>query len=137
MVVSMVPVLVVEVVPFYGQVLLTASPNAEHPGWDSGGEPAVWSREAIAVSTVPDIDSDGSHTVSVEAWTAAPPPEAGWSEICRSQLVVSKWGIAVQDVVSSAKERAAIEPGEYEVTVLGKPAERPAELRIVLIASST
>jgi hypothetical protein len=124
-------VLDASVTPFYAQVLLTTSPDAEHPQWVSGDELAVTSGWAIAISTVPDLDPN-PRVVSVEVWVDEMPALDGWTEVVRTPLLVSSWGVAVGDVVSSESHRAAIAPGEYEAAVYGKPVPRPSELCVLL-----
>ena len=117
------------ITPFHAQVLLTTSPDAEHPGWGAG-QVAVASPVAIAIATVPDIDEGGAHHVDVEVWVDEPPGDV--TEVFRCPLLVSSWGVALQDVLGADQRRVSIPAGEYEAAIYAEPVGCPRSVRIVL-----
>ena len=126
-------ILAAEVMPFYAQVLLTTSPDAQHPQFETGDEAVVASAQAAAISTVPDRGTDGPQVVAIEVWLGDCPEMADWSELGRVPMLVSSWGVAVQDVVSSKRHHAEVPPGEYEVGIYGRPAIGPSQVRVVFM----
>jgi hypothetical protein len=57
------------------------------------------------------------------------------TRIATEALLISSWGIAVQDVVSAEQHRGEVPAGEYEATIIGRPVPRPAQVRFVLTRS--
>jgi len=121
------------VTPFHAQVLVTTSPDAEHPQWTSGDEAAVASATAIAVATEPDIDGDNQNRVVVEVLVDESPSEG--TEVFTGSLLVSSWGVALGDTVSTERHRAALPAGEYGVTIHVEPTANPGRIWVVLTSA--
>jgi hypothetical protein len=110
------------------------SPDAEHPQWPTGKEPAVASPQVVAVATVPDY-GDAPQTVDVELWVGESPKSAEWKEIYECLLMVSSWGVAIGDTVSAERHHAIVAPGDYRAKVFGRPLPHPSALRFVLTSA--
>jgi hypothetical protein len=123
----------VTVPPFNGQIFLTAREDLEPPDLGGGDEAASRNPVAIAIDTVEDIDARGHpEAVDVEVWAGDEPLANGWSLRVDGSFWVTRWGIAVEDVLNDEVYRADISPGVYKCRVYGRPIGLPKAVRFVL-----